>query len=54
MRCYASYTDMDAVKAHGSTKEFKEFYKTVAVEDLVTAPTKLVWLKALSGFESRL
>jgi hypothetical protein len=49
-----SYTDMDAVKAHGSTREFREFYMTMAAEDLVTGPTKLVWLKAVSGFESRL
>lgn len=27
---------------------------TVVAENLVTAPTKLVWLKAVSGFESRL
>jgi hypothetical protein len=45
---------MDAVKDHGSTKEFKEFYKILAAEDLVTAPAKLVFLKAVSGFESRL
>jgi len=45
---------MDAVKVHGSSKQFNEFYKTVTAEDLVTRPTKLVWLKAVSGFESRL
>jgi quinol monooxygenase YgiN len=49
-----SYVDMDAVKAHGASKEFKQFYQTMAVEDLLTGPTKLKWLKAVSGFESRL
>jgi hypothetical protein len=45
---------MAAVKAHGSTKEFKAFYKTIQDEDLVTGPTQLKWLKEVSGFASRL
>lgn len=45
---------MGAIRAHGSSKEFKQFQKTVQAEDLVAQPTKMVFLKAVSGFESRL
>ena len=45
---------MEAVKTHGSTKEFKAFYKTVQEEDLVAAPTRVQILKAVGGFASRL
>lgn len=45
---------MGAIKAHGSSKEYKGFQKTVQTEDLVAQPTKVVFLKAVSGFESRL
>lgn len=51
---WSSYTDMGAIKAHGSSKEYKQLQKTIQAEDLVTAPTKVVFLKPLSGFESRL
>jgi quinol monooxygenase YgiN len=51
---YLSYTDMAAVKAHGSSKEFKQFYKTIQEEDVVTGLTQLKWLQEVSGFASRL
>jgi quinol monooxygenase YgiN len=50
----ARYTDMEAVKLHGSTKEFKAFYKIVQEEDLTAAPTRVQILKAVGGFASRL
>jgi quinol monooxygenase YgiN len=50
----ARYTDMEAVKLHGSTTEFKAFYKTVQEEDLTAAPTRVQILKAVGGFASRL
>lgn len=50
----ARYTDMEAVKLHGSTAEFKAFYKTVQEEDLTAAPTRVQILKAVGGFASRL
>jgi len=49
-----SYTDMAAIKAHGSSKEYKQLQKTIQAEDLVAAPTKVVFLEAVSGFGSRL
>lgn len=45
---------MGAIKAHGSSKEYKQFQKTVQAEDLVASPTKVAFLKTVSGFESRL
>lgn len=45
---------MEAVKLHGSSKEFKAFSKTVQDEDLTAAPTRVQLLKAVGGFASRL
>lgn len=45
---------MGAIKVHGSSKEYKQFQKTVQAEDLVAQPMRVVFLKAVSGFESRL
>jgi hypothetical protein len=45
---------MAAIQAHGSTPEFKGFYKTVHDEDLVSAPTQLKFMKSEAGFISRL
>lgn len=45
---------MEAVKLHGSTNEFKAFYKTVQEEDLIAAPTRVQILKSVGGFTSRL
>jgi quinol monooxygenase YgiN len=49
-----SYVDMNAVKAHGSTKEFKAFQKAMQDEGLTTGPLELKFVKPIGGFASRL
>jgi len=41
---------MEAIKAHGGTKEFQAFEKTVKEEDLVAAPMQLKFVKHVAGF----
>ncbi len=49
-----SYESMAAMKAHGSTDQFKALGKKMKEEDLVAGPTNLKFIKAVGGFASRL
>jgi quinol monooxygenase YgiN len=48
------YTDMDAVKLHGSTDAFKGLMKTIEEEGLAAQPMRLQMLKPAGGYASRL
>ena len=50
----ASYKDKASIGAHGSSKEFQGFQKTMKDEDLIAAPMQLKFIKNAGGFSSRL
>lgn len=45
------YTDMEAVKVHGASKEFKAFGKTMQDEGLQEKPLTLQFVKEEAGFD---
>ncbi|KAL5345093.1 hypothetical protein V498_01466 [Pseudogymnoascus sp. VKM F-4517 (FW-2822)] len=45
-----TYADMEAIKEHGGTKEFRALGKILKEEGLVTAPTQIRFVKHVAGF----
>lgn len=45
-----SYTDMNAIKAHGGAKEFQAFSKTLKDEDLTAGAMQVKFVKHVAGF----
>ncbi|KAH8598106.1 hypothetical protein B0O99DRAFT_507121 [Bisporella sp. PMI_857] len=49
-----TYKNKEAMRAHGTSKEFKAFQKKIAAEDLVGRPMQLKVVKPVGGFAARL
>ncbi|KAF2396476.1 ABM-domain-containing protein [Trichodelitschia bisporula] len=45
------YTDVAALRAHGSSAAFKDFGRAMKKEDLLTEPMKVISTKGVAGFD---
>lgn len=49
-----TYKDKASLGAHAATKDFKELGRAFKREDLLAEPMKVIFPKAVGGFDSKL